>query len=129
MIFIWKCCFLALCLWFPRNYSCRMKKERFLHCLIGSMYYMVGEFTCINSLILHSVGMYELFSSFLYQKNLSVREINIQYCTTSKSLEWHLQVCNFHYTVVLSRWTPSNRMQRLLLIWLLFLLLYSIYIK
>lgn len=48
--------------------------------LLDRINVLYDEFTYISSLILHSVGM-QLFSSFLYQKNLSVREMNISNIT------------------------------------------------
>ena len=72
-----KMLFLGIVLVVSKKQQLQNEKGTMFLTLLDRINVLYGEFTCINSLILHSVGMYELFSSFSYQRNLSVREINI----------------------------------------------------
>lgn len=71
-----KMLFLGIVLVVSKKLQLQNEKGTTFLTLLDRINVLYGQFTYISSLILHSVGM-QLFSSFLYQKNLSVREINI----------------------------------------------------
>lgn len=102
-----KTLFLGIVLVVPKKLQLQNEKGTMSLTLLDRINVHYDEFTYISSLILHSVGM-QLFSSFLYQKNLSVREINISNITqllkawvTSPSLQFSLHYCLIQRSILL----------------------------